>query len=266
MKAAVGHLIKALGGILPETAMILGSGLGDLADGLEGEVRISYAELEGFPGSGVSGHAGEFVAGYLNHVPVAILSGRAHYYENGDAAAMRPVLEALREIGIKRLIATNSAGSLREDMPPGSVMMLTDHINWSGMNPLIGETSDERFVDMTNAYDKPMMDVLRNKAAASKMTLCEGTYMWFSGPSFETPAEIRAARILGADAIGMSTVPEMILARFLGLRCVAFSVITNFGAGMEGTELTHSQTKNVAPVGGKILSELIANSIAAVSR
>ncbi|MGI9402276.1 MAG: purine-nucleoside phosphorylase [Rhizobiaceae bacterium] len=266
MKAAVGHMIKSLGGILPETALILGSGLGDLARGLEGEVRISYTELEGFPESGVSGHAGEFIAGYLNHVPVAILSGRTHYYENADARAMRPVLETLKEIGIKQLIATNSAGSLREEVPPGSVMMITDHINWSGANPLIGESSDERFVDMTNAYDKPMMDVFRNKAAASDMSLSEGSYMWFSGPSFETPAEIRAARILGADAVGMSTVPEIILARFLGLRCAAFSVITNFGGGMECTELTHSQTKNMAPVGGKLLSELITNSIAALSR
>lgn len=266
MKAAVGHMIKSLGGILPETALILGSGLGDLAEGLEGSIRIPYADLDGFPGSGVSGHAGEFVAGYLNHIPVAILSGRSHYYENGDAAAMRPVLETLKAIGIKRLIATNSAGSLSKDMPPGSVMMVTDHINWSGLNPLIGEPSDERFVDMTNAYDKPMMDVFRKKATASHLALGEGTYMWFSGPSFETPAEIRAARILGADAVGMSTVPEIILARFLGLRCAAFSVITNFGAGMEGTELTHSQTKNVAPLGGKLLSELIANSITAVSR
>lgn len=266
MKAAIGYMIKSLDGILPETGLILGSGLGDLTDELEGGVRIPYADLDGIPDSGVSGHAGEFLAGYLNHVPVAILSGRTHYYEDGDAAAMRPLLEAMKAIGIKRLIATNSAGSLREDMPPGSIMMVTDHINWSGRNPLIGEASDDRFVDMTTAYDQQMMNIFRAKAARMDLNLNEGVYMWFSGPSFETPAEIRAARLLGADAVGMSTVPEIILARFLGLQCAAFSVITNFGAGMTAAELTHSQTKSVAPIGGKLLSELIINSITELAK
>jgi purine-nucleoside phosphorylase len=266
MKTVVNHLIRELGGILPETALVLGSGLGGLSQGLAGEIRIPYARLEGFPHSGVSGHAGELVAGYLNHVPVAILSGRAHYYENGNAAAMRTPLETLRAIGIQRLILTNSAGSLRDDMPPGSIMMVTDHINWSGMNPLIGEEKDTRFTGLTNAYDSAMMGEFRNSASRMQQKLFEGVYMWFSGPSFETPAEIRAARVLGADAVGMSTVPEIILARFLDLKCAAFSVITNFGAGMTGAELSHAETKEMAPKGGKVLSGLITDAITALAK
>jgi purine-nucleoside phosphorylase len=266
MKSVVSKLIRELGGILPETALVLGSGLGGLSEGLTEEVRIPYADLEGFPHSGVSGHAGELATGYLNHVPVAILSGRAHYYEKGDAAAMRVPLETLKAIGIKQLILTNSAGSLRDDMPPGSVMMVTDHINWSGMNPLIGEAADARFTGLTNAYDSAMMDAFRRSASRMQLKLFEGVYMWFSGPSFETPAEIRAARILGADAVGMSTVPEIILARFLDLKCAAFSVITNFGAGMTGDELSHDETKEMAPKGGKLLSGLITDTITVLAK
>ncbi|HSO47344.1 MAG TPA: purine-nucleoside phosphorylase, partial [Rhizobiaceae bacterium] len=212
------------------------------------------------------GHAGELAAGYLSGVPVILLSGRAHYYEKGDAAAMRWPMEVLKAIGIKRLILTNSAGSLRPEMDAGSVMMITDHINFAGANPLIGEPSDARFVGLTNAYDASMMDVFRATAKAAGVTLHEGVYMWFSGPSFETPAEIRMARIVGADAVGMSTVPEIILGRFLGLDCAAFSVITNLAAGMTGAELSHGETKENAPKGGRILGELIAAAIKDVSK
>ena len=266
MNRATERLIRALSGMLPETAIVLGSGLGSMVDALEQPVRVSFAALEGFPASGVSGHAGEIVAGYLGGIPVILLSGRVHYYEKGDASAMRTPLEVLQSVGIRRLILTNSAGSLRTDMPAGSVMMITDHINFSGTNPLIGEASDARFVGLTNAYDQPMMDVFRATAKASAVTLNEGVYMWFSGPSFETPAEIRMARTMGADAVGMSTVPEVILGRFLGLRCAAFSVITNLGAGMSGGELSHSQTKEMAPRGGRILGQLIAAGLKETSR
>ena len=167
-----------------------------------------------------------------------MLAGRAHYYEHGDAAAMRPALEALAALGIETLILTNAAGSLEPDMPPGSVMLITDHINFSGTNPLIGEPSDARFVGMTEAYDAGLRAAHRDGRARRRASpLHEGVYMWFSGPSFETPAEIRMARIMGADAVGMSTVPEVILARFLGLRVAACSVITNLAAGMTGAEL-----------------------------
>ncbi|MBN9033839.1 MAG: purine-nucleoside phosphorylase [Rhizobiales bacterium 63-7] len=258
-----GALISGrLGDFAPRHAIVLGSGLGSLVERVENAVRIPYADLAGFPVGGVSGHAGELVAGLLGGVPMLMLSGRVHYYEKGDATAMRRPLEILKDLGIENLILTNAAGSLREDMPPGSVMQITDHINYSGMNPLIGEESDGRFVGMTSAYDAGLAGRMRAAAASLDIPLSQGVYMWFSGPSFETPAEIRMARILGADAVGMSTVPEVILARFLGLKVAAASVITNFGAGMTGGEISHQETKDMAPVGGRRLADILARMIA----
>ncbi|MGB7335230.1 MAG: purine-nucleoside phosphorylase [Salaquimonas sp.] len=264
MKAATAELIKRLNGLMPKIALVLGSGLGGLVEKIESPIKIPYGDLEGFPSGGVSGHAGEVVAGTIGGTPVLMLSGRVHYYEHGDAAAMRLPIEVLAAIGVERLVLTNSAGSLRNDLPPGSVMLITDHINWSGMNPLIGEPTDKRFIGMTNAYSHSMMDDIRKVAVDTKIALGEGVYMWFSGPSFETPAEIRMAKMLGADAVGMSTVPEIILARFCGLEVAAFSVITNFGAGMTGSELSHTETKEMAPKGGQILGDLLANYITGV--
>ncbi|MEP4103191.1 MAG: purine-nucleoside phosphorylase, partial [Nitratireductor sp.] len=186
-----------------------------------------------------------------------------HYYEHGNAAAMRPALETLAGIGIKRLVLTNAAGSLDPDMPPGSVMLITDHINFSGTNPLFGEPSDRRFVGLTEAYDPAMRAALENAAEATGTPLKKGVYMWFSGPSFETPAEIRMARVFGADAVGMSTVPEVILARFLGMRVAACSVITNLAAGMTGEELSHQETKDMAPLGGARLAAVLRRAIGA---
>jgi purine-nucleoside phosphorylase len=258
MRPATATLIRRLNGLNPQTAMVLGSGLGDLAERLTLPVRVPYGELKGFPESGVSGHSGAVIAGQFGGTPVIVLSGRVHYYEKGDAAAMRPVIETLAEVGVSRLILTNAAGSLRPEMGPGSVMMITDHINFAGANPLIGEPTDSRFVGMTQAYDPDLCARFRAKAKEKGETLHEGVYMWFSGPSFETPAEIRAARILGADAVGMSTVPEIILGRFVGLQCAAFSVITNLAAGMTGAELSHRETKEMAPKGGQRLAALLA--------
>ena len=261
MTPAVSKLIERLEGRAPKTALVLGSGLGGVADSLADAVSVPFADIPGFPVSGVTGHSGRIVAGELSGVPVLALSGRVHYYEKGDPAAMRPILEAFSALGIESLILTNAAGSLREDLPPGSVMLITDHINFSGTNPLIGEESDARFVGLTNAYDASLADGFRRAADALDITLGEGTYMWFSGPSFETPAEIRMARIMGADAVGMSTVPEVILGRFLGMRIAACSVITNYGAGMTGGELSHQETKDMAPIGGAKLERLIGHVV-----
>lgn len=257
MKSTIDLIIERLNGFAPRTALILGSGLGGLVDAVTDPVHIAYRDLDGFPASGVSGHKGELVAGTLGNTPLLMLSGRSHYYENGNAAIMRPPLEILKGLGIERLIVTNSAGSLRQDMPPGSVMLLTDHINFAGANPLIGEETDARFTGMSNAYDAVMSQAIRDAAQAEGVHLGEGVYMWFSGPSFETPAEIRMARTLGADAVGMSTVPEVILARFLGLQVAACSVITNFAAGMTGAELSHDETKEMAPKGGQQLQKIL---------
>ena len=260
MTGAIDLLVEKLGGLAPEIAIVLGSGLGPLVDEVEGAVRIPYADLPGFPPSGVTGHAGQLVAGRLGGKPVLMMAGRAHYYEHGNAAVMRPALETLAGFGVGKLILTNAAGSLRPDMPPGSVMLITDHINFSGSNPLFGEPTDRRFVGLTEAYDAAMRAALEKAAEATGTPLAKGVYMWFSGPSFETPAEIRMARTMGADAVGMSTVPEVILARFLGMRVAACSVITNLAAGMTGGELSHQETKDVAPLGGARLATVLKHA------
>ena len=257
MKVAASHIAARLDGLNPKIALVLGSGLGALVDEVTGAIRIAYGDIPGFPQSAVTGHAGELVAGRLEGVPVLILSGRIHYYEAGDAAAMRPALETLRALGIETLVLTNAAGSVNPGIAPGEVMLIEDHINFSGLNPLIGERSEARFTGMTTAYDRDLRQAMIDGARRIGVALHEGVYVWFSGPSFETPAEIRMARRLGADAVGMSTVPETILARFLGLRVVAASVITNFGAGMTGDELSHDETKDVAPKGGAKLARIL---------
>lgn len=260
MMDAVGLLTERLNGLAPDTAIVLGSGLGSLVDDVQGAIRIAYKDIPGFPAGGVTGHAGQLVAGIFGGKPVIMLAGRAHYYEHGDAAAMRPALEALAGIGVAKLLLTNAAGSLDPDMPPGSLMLIDDHINFSGSNPLFGEPTDRRFVGLTEAYDAGLRAALVAAAEATETRLHRGVYMWFSGPSFETPAEIRMARIMGADAVGMSTVPEVILARFLGLRVAACSVITNLAAGMTGTELSHEETKDMAPLGGRRLAAVLRHA------
>ena len=246
MTDAAKHIQAAAGGAPVALGLILGSGLGALGEELENAHRFPFEDLPDFPVSGVSGHAGALVVGELEGVRVALLSGRAHYYEKGDASVMRPALKTLKALGAPALLLTNAAGSLHETMPPGSLMAISDHINYSGMNPLIGEETDARFTSMVDAYDPALRARLQDAAAAEGQSLAEGVYIWFSGPSFETPAEIRAARILGADAVGMSTAPECILARFLGLKVAAVSVITNLGAGMTGAPLSHAETKSEA--------------------
>jgi purine-nucleoside phosphorylase len=260
-------MVRAAKDLPYATGLILGSGLGGIADAVSDAVRIPFADLPGFPVSSVSGHRGEVVAGLLEGMPVIVFSGRVHFFESGDAGIMRTPIAMLKALGVGELILTNSAGSLSPAVPPGALMVITDHINFSGRNPLIGEPSDARFVGLTNAYDKALHDELIGAAARANLVFASGVYMWFSGPSFETPAEIRMARMLGADAVGMSTVPEVILARFYDLRVAAVSIITNFAAGMTGAELTHEETKSVAPTGGaklaKILRQFFADRSAA---
>lgn len=257
MKEAVDRLVERLDGLAPSTALVLGSGLGNLVDEVENPVRIPYAELAGFPRSGVTGHAGQVVAGLFGGRPVIMMAGRAHYYEHGDASVMRPAIETLAGIGVTRLVLTNAAGSVDPQMLPGSVMLIEDHINFSGTNPLFGEPTDRRFVGLTEAYDAGLRKAFEAAAGEAGIDLHKGVYMWFSGPSFETPAEIRMARMFGANAVGMSTVPEAIIARFLGLKVLACSVITNLAAGMTGGELSHQETKDMAPIGGARLASVL---------
>ncbi|SPJ26254.1 purine-nucleoside phosphorylase [Palleronia abyssalis] len=243
-----------------EIGMILGSGLGHLAQAVDG-VAIPYDQLPGFPHAGVSGHVPQLVIGQFEGRRVAVLGGRAHYYEKGDPQAMRFPLEVLALLGAKTLVLTNAAGSLDPEMPTGSIMLLNDHINFSGLNPLIGESTDRRFVPMTDAYDTKLREALRVSAVESGTDMFEGVYAWYSGPSFETPAEIRAIRMLGADAVGMSTVPEVILARFLGLKVAAISAITNMAAGMSDEKIGHEHTKEMAPLGAAKLETVLRGAL-----
>ncbi len=236
-------LKQKLKGNAPRTAIILGSALGALADAVQDATIIPYTELSGFPVPKISGHAGKLVIGTLGGKDVVVLAGRAHAYESGNAAVMRPALEQLKEIGIETLILTNAAGSLKAAMKPGSLMVLTDHINCAGMNPLIGQHGDENFVSMTNAYDADLRKQMLTAGKKEKIALKQGVYCWYSGPSFETPAEIRMMQIIGGTAVGMSTAPETILARRLGLKVVAVSTITNLAAGIKGASPSHEETK-----------------------
>jgi purine-nucleoside phosphorylase len=226
-----------------QAAIILGSGLGAVAEFVNVEQRISYRDIPGFPLPSISGHPSELLLCTLGGKKTLVFQGRSHAYESGNAAVMRPVIQTISDANVPDLIITNAAGSINANIRPGHIMMITDHINFSGMNPLVGEKGDKGFVSMTGAYDAAMISKFRKAAKGQNLTLAEGVYIWFSGPSFETPAEIRAARILGADAVGMSTVPEVILARSFGLRVAALSAITNLAAGIEGTSPSHDDTK-----------------------
>lgn len=256
-------LVRSKRAVAPKIGLVLGSGLGSFADTVEDALRIPFAELPGFPVSTVSGHKGELVIGQVGGVEVAVLSGRAHYYEHGDAAVMKTPIDTFARLGCSAVILTNAAGGLNPAVGPGELMMISDHINFAGTNPLFGEDGDRRFVGLTQAYDAGLQGLFQEAAAAEGIPLASGVYMWFNGPSFETPAEIRAARILGADAVGMSTVPEVILARFFGLKVAAVSTITNFAAGMTGNELSHEETKENGPKGAAKLRRLLPRVIAA---
>ena len=242
MNPATARLKSFIGADRPVIAIVLGSSLGALADRLEKPRTLNYAELPGFPLPTVTSHAGEMVAGTFGGKSVLVLKGRAHPYEKGNAAAMRPAIEALHECGVSKLLLTNAAGSCRPEVGPGRLMLITDHINLSGLNPLFGEMGDQRFVSLTNAYDPALAEAMRAAARAERIDLTEGVYAWFSGPSFESPAEIRMAQIIGAQAVGMSTAQETILARFFGQKVVAMSVLTNLAAGIGGASPSHEET------------------------
>ena len=250
--------IRKIAGKEPiEAAIVLGSGLSGIGDLLADRVAIPYAELKGFPGGGVSGHGRDLLIGTLGGKRVVVLTGREHYYEHGNAAAMRPALEAVADLGAQTLLLTNSAGSVDERFRPGDLMLISDHINYAGMNPLIGEPTDRRFTNMVDCYAPNLRAKAQAVAGRLDISLHEGIYLWYSGPSFETVAEIQMAIRLGANAVGMSTAPEVILARFLGLKVWACSSITNMGAGLSSENISHEHTKTMAVQGADKLKRLI---------
>jgi xanthosine phosphorylase len=248
----------------PRVGVVLGSGLGAVAEAVEDAVVVSYEELPGFPRPSVAGHAGRAVLGSIGEVPVAVLQGRAHLYEGGDAEELRVPIRALRAAGASIVVLTNAAGSLHPAVGPGSLMAITDHINLTGVNLLTGPNDDEigpRFPSLRDAYDPALLATLRAAAAEVGLDLAEGVYLAVAGPSFETPAEIRAFQVLRADAVGMSTVQETILARHCGLRVAAISVITNLAEGMSDEPLSHKQTLRAAQDGAGELTRLLLNFI-----
>lgn len=232
-------------GHAPRIAVLLGSGWGPLADAVQDAVSVPYAELPAFPALNVGGHAGRVMLGRLGRHEVAVLAGRKHAYETGTADGMKGAIRTLARAGVRVLVQTNAAGSLTHALPPGSTMLISDHINMSQQSPLFGEPGDDRFVSMVDAYDP----ALRAAAHAAVQALPpgmnaigEGVYAWFMGPQFETPAEIRMFQMLGAMAVGMSTAPETIVARHAGLRVLAISLLTNMAAGLSGEKLSHAHT------------------------
>jgi xanthosine phosphorylase len=231
---------------------------------VEDPVVVGYDELPGFPRPSVDGHAGRAVLGYVGGVPVAVLQGRGHLYEGGDLEAVRAPVRALRDAGAEILILTNAAGSLRPDVGPGRLMAIIDHINMTGVNLLVGPNDDAigpRFPTLRDAYDRSLLGSLRDSAGALGIDLAEGVYLGVTGPSFETPAEIRAYRTLGAHAVGMSTVQETIVARHCGLRVAAVSVITNLAEGLSDEPLSHEQTLRAADRAAGDLARLLLEFI-----
>jgi xanthosine phosphorylase len=229
----------------PRIGLVLGSGLGVLADALEGAVVVPYADLPGFPRPSVEGHDGRIVLGRLEGLPVACLQGRVHLYEGLPASTVNVLVRTLKALGCEILVLTNAAGSLRPEIGAGGIALITDHINLQGHNPLVGVNDDAigpRFPDLSEVYDAALREQIARIAKKLGIELGSGVYLAVLGPSFETPAEIRAFRALGADLVGMSTVPEAISARHAGLRVVGLSVVTNLAAGMTASPLSHEET------------------------
>jgi purine-nucleoside phosphorylase len=259
-RAAVAR-IKKLSPLRPTLAIVLGSGFHHVLSELRVAAEIPYAKLPGFPTTAVSGHAGQLLIGHLGGTPVLVLSGRAHYYEGHAMTLVTFAVRVLAAYGIRDLLLTNAAGGLNRSFRPGDFMMLTDHINLMGVNPLRGPALPglPRFVDLTRAYDPALRRLLERAGQACRTKLRTGTYLAVSGPSYETPAEIRAFARLGADAVGMSTVPEVIMARQCGLQVAAVSCITNLAAGRSRNVLSHAEVLETADRVKKLAAQLLKN-------
>jgi len=251
----------------PNIAVILGSGLTNFFDAQSVIKEIPYTDLPDFPQPTVKGHAGKLVLGDVAGIKTVCMYGRSHIYEGHQPNDLAKPIRVLKDIGCKLLIVTNAAGSLDENMPAGSLMAISDHINWSGYNPLIGKNHEEygpRFHDMSDGYHKFYRDQLLGIAKKTNQQIYEGIYCMYSGPNFETPAEINALKVIGGNAVGMSTVPEVLVANHCDLPVVAISVITNLAAGMNKTKLSHKETLENASRAEKNILQLIKNFITEV--
>lgn len=256
--------VKAKVDFRPEVALILGSGLGDYADEIEIVQTVDYTDIEGFPTSTVAGHKGRFVFGYVDKTPVVIMQGRVHYYEGYPMSDVVLPTRLMGLLGAKKLILTNAAGGVNFDFKPGDFMMLTDHITTGVPSALIGANLEElgvRFPDMSEVYSTKMQEIVRETAKEQEIDLKEGVYAQFTGPNYETPAEIRMARAWGADAVGMSTACEAMAARHMGMEICGISCITNLAAGMSKEELNHKEVQETADRVAKQFKTLITGII-----
>ena len=246
--------------ILPKIGMILGSGLNDYADTLEDIEFLPYSNIRGFSVSKVPGHESRLVTGYKNGIPVLIMQGRLHCYEGNSPQQVAFPIWVMRELGIEILVVTNAAGGINKEYAPGDFVIIKDHINIPSFNPLIGENMDEmgtRFPNMVDAYDPELRTILKEAGNACNLDLREGVYAMMSGPSFETPAEIRMLNVIGADLVGMSTVPEVIAARHCSIRVAGVSLVSNLAAGITGHPLTHTEVNEVAKTREAKFTELM---------
>ena len=253
--------LKKISPLRPKLAIVLGSGFHHVLAELRVAATIPYAKIPGFPKPTVSGHAGELYFGHLGQTPVLVLSGRAHFYEGHDMERVTFAVRTLAAFGVTDLLLTNAAGGINKKFRAGDFMVLTDHVNFMGANPLRGphQKNLPRFVDLTEAYDKKLRELLFQAGKISRLKLQRGVYLAVSGPSYETPAEIRAFATLGADAVGMSTVPEAIVARQCGLNVAAVSCITNLAAGISKEHLSHAEVLETAERVKKSGAALIKN-------
>ena len=264
VRQSAARITAALAGQPAKIAIILGSGLGGLAKLVQSPVTLAYGDLPGFPVLTVAGHAGQLITGRLNGVPVIVLNGRKHFYETSDATPLKTMIRAVRAAGVETLFLSNAAGSLRPAIGVSELMLITDHINFMGLNPLVGpndEAFGPRFFSMTDAWDPGLRTKLLGVAQAAGITLHQGVYVAFRGPSFETPAEIRMVQGWGGDAVGMSSVPDCLIARHCGLKVVGVSCITNMGAGLSAENLTHSHTLENAGKGAGAFERLVLAAV-----
>ena len=257
---------RYIGDAKPEIGIALGSGLGGLAGDIDDAVRIPFAEVPGFPAATVVGHAGALVAGMLNGRAVIALAGRFHMYEGHPPQLAAFPVRVMRALGAHTYFASNAAGGIRRDLVAGDLMIIEDHINLTGQNPLTGhvEDGDERFPDMSAPYDRGLQQLLRSSAASLGLTVKEGVYAWLPGPSFETRAEVRMLERLGADAVGMSTVPEVIVARAMGMRAAGMSCIANTASGIGDSPVLHSDVLEVTARAARGFQALVREFVGAL--
>ncbi len=257
--AAAAYLQKQIT-LCPEVALVLGSGLGDYGDTLENAVKIPYSQIPNFPQPTVEGHTGAFIFGTKNGKEVVVAQGRVHYYEGLPMQQITLPIRVLAAMGVKTLVLTNAAGGVNLGYKPGTLMLISDHINFSGANPLIGENLDAfgpRFPDVSDLYTEALRTAIKTRAAQADIPLEEGVYLMCSGPNYETPAEIRAFRAWGADAVGMSTVPEALVAGHCGMQVVGVSCITNMAAGVLPVKLSHREVVETAAMVHDLFQKLV---------